>query len=46
MISEDGDYAGNEAYAVRLNYAKDELFKYDEELKVKMSNLWLKIKAQ
>ena len=46
MISEDGDYAGNEAYAVRLNYSKDELFKYDEELKVKMSNLWLKIKAQ
>lgn len=46
MISEDGDYAGNEAYAVRTNYISDELFKYDEELKVKMSDLWLKIKAQ
>lgn len=46
MISEKGDYAGNEAYAVRTDYASDELFKYDEELKVKMSDLWLKIKAQ
>jgi len=46
MISDEGDYAGNEAYAVRTNYTSDELFKYDEELKVKMSDLWLKIKAQ
>ena len=46
MISDEGDFAGNEAYAVRLNYDKDEIFKYDEELKVKMSDLWLKIKAQ
>jgi spermidine/putrescine transport system substrate-binding protein len=46
MISDDGDFAGNEAYAVRTDYDKDEIFKYDQELKVKMSDLWLKIKAQ
>jgi len=46
MISDEGDYAGNEAYAVRTDYDKDEIFKYDQELKVKMSDLWLKIKAQ
>lgn len=46
MISDDGDYAGNDAYAVRVDYAKDEIFKYDEELKVKMADLWLKVKAQ
>ncbi len=46
MISDEGDYAGNEAYAVRTDYAKDEIFNYDAELKIKMSNLWLKIKAQ
>lgn len=46
MISDEGDYAGNEAYSVRQGNPKDEIFKYDEELKVKMSDLWLKIKAQ
>ena len=46
MISDEGDYAGNEAYFVRQGNPKDEIFKYDEELKVKMSDLWLKIKAQ
>lgn len=46
MISDEGDYAGNEAYNVRTDFDKDEIFKYDQELKVKMSDLWLKIKAQ
>lgn len=46
MISDEEDYAGNKAYSVRQGNPKDEIFKYDEELKVKMSDLWLKIKAQ
>ena len=46
MIAEDGDYAGNTAYEVRLANPNDEIFMYDEELKVKMADLWLKVKAQ
>ena len=46
MIAEDGDYAGNTAYEVRLGNPNDEIFMYDEVLKVKMADLWLKVKAQ
>ena len=46
MIAEDGDYAGNTAYEVRLANPNDEIFMYDEVLKVKMADLWLKVKAQ
>ena len=46
MIADDGDYAGNVAYAVRKEWPSDEVFRYDEELKNKMSDLWLRVKSQ
>ncbi len=41
-----GDYEGNVAYEVRMDYDLDEIFVYDEELKLKTSDLWVKVKAQ
>ena len=40
-----GDYAGNSAYQPRTGYAKDEVFVYNETLKKKLSELWIKVKA-
>lgn len=38
------DYADNEAYLPRSNYAKDEVFVYNKELTSKLSELWMKVK--
>ena len=45
-ISEEGEFAGNEAYQPRLGYEFDETFKHNEVLKKQLSQLWVKIKAQ
>jgi len=41
-----GDYAGIDAYVPRTDYPKDETFRYDEELKKTLSEMWTKVKAQ
>lgn len=46
MTADDGDYAGNDAYAVRIDWPTDEIFRHDTQLKIKMSDLWLRIKSQ
>lgn len=46
MTVDGGAYAGNSAYKVRLGNPNDEIFKYDEAVNAKMSDLWLRIKAQ
>lgn len=45
LSSEGGDYYGNEAYYPRSNYALDENFRHNEVLKKKLSELWIKVKA-
>ncbi|MEA4971680.1 MAG: ABC transporter substrate-binding protein [Candidatus Metalachnospira sp.] len=40
------EYADNEAYLPRANYDKDEVFRDNEVLRQKLSQLWLKVKAQ
>lgn len=42
----NNDYEGNVAYEVRMNYPLDEVFVYDEALKLKTSDLWVRVKAQ
>jgi len=44
MIAEDGEYADNEAYYPRT-YDKDEVFRDNESLRKKLSELWIKVKA-
>jgi len=46
MIAEGGDYEGIDAYVPRTGYAKDETFRFDEDLKRILSDLWTKVKAQ
>ncbi len=36
----------NEAYIPRSGYEKDEVFVYNKELTAKLSELWVKVKAQ
>lgn len=38
-------FAKNEAYLPRSGYEKDEMFVYNKELTVKLSELWVKVKA-
>ncbi len=38
-------YDGNEAYLPRTNNAGDEIFKDNQTLKEKLSNLWIRVKA-
>lgn len=45
VSSEGGDYYGNEAYLPRIGYEKDEVFKHNEVLRQKLTDLWIKIKA-
>jgi len=42
----NNEYADNEAYLPRANYSKDEVFNDNEVLRQKLSQLWLKVKAQ
>lgn len=44
MLSQD--FAENLAYQVRTDNPNDEVFIYDDELKVLLSDLWVKVKAQ
>ncbi|MDO5387814.1 MAG: ABC transporter substrate-binding protein [Clostridia bacterium] len=46
MSSEGGEYYENEAYMPRIGYEKDEIFKDNEVLRVKLSELWAKVKAE
>ena len=46
VIAAGGDYEGVDAYVPRTLYPKDETFRYDEELKKTLSDLWTKVKAQ
>ncbi len=45
LSSEEGDYFENEAYLPRNGYDKDEVFEYNEVLKEKLTELWIKVKA-
>ena len=40
------EYADNTAYLPRENYEKDEVFNDNEVMRQKLSQLWLKVKAQ
>lgn len=44
-IAEGGIYEGNEAYIPRSGYDKDEVFRDNEVLRKKLSELWIKVKA-
>ncbi len=46
MIAEGGEYADNEAYFPRSDYAKDEVFRHNEEMKKILSDLWIKVKTR
>ena len=46
LISSEGDYFENNAYEVRTDYEKDEVFKNNEIMKKKLSDLWIKVKSQ
>ncbi len=46
MSSEGGEYYENEAYMPRTGYEKDEIFRDNEVLRVKLSELWAKVKAE
>ena len=43
---EGGIYEGNEAYIPRSGYEKDEVFRDNEVLRKKLSELWIKVKAK
>ncbi|MCI8342227.1 MAG: ABC transporter substrate-binding protein [Firmicutes bacterium] len=45
MSGEGGLYFENNAYVPRMGYDKDEIFKDNEVLKQKLSELWIKVKA-
>ena len=45
LSSGDGEFANNEAYLPRDGYDKDEIFHDNETLKKKLSELWIKVKA-
>lgn len=46
MADEGGEYFENEAYLPRTDYDKDEIFKDNEVLRTKLSELWSKVKAE
>ncbi len=46
MSGEGGEYFKNEAYLPRTDYDKDEIFKDNEVLRTKLSELWSKVKAE
>lgn len=43
--SEDGEYYGIDAYLPRSGYASDEVFRYNEKLTKKLSELYTKVKV-
>ena len=46
LSGEDGIFYQNKAYVPRLNYAEDETFIHNEELRKTISDLWIKVKAK
>ena len=44
MSAEDGEYYGNDAYIARTDNPKDEVFRNNEVLREKLSELWIKVK--
>ena len=46
MTAEDGEYYENEAYLPRTDCDKDEIFKDNEVIRVKLASLWDKVKAE
>ena len=46
MSQEGGEYFETEAYLPRIGYEKDEIFHDNEVLRVKLSELWAKVKAE
>lgn len=45
LSSDDGEYAGIDAYLPRQGFEKDEVFRYNEVLKQELSELWTRVKA-
>jgi len=45
MSGPGGEYEGIEAYIPRLGYENDEVFRHNEVLRVKIAELWLRVKA-
>jgi len=45
MSSEHGYFYGNEAYLPRTDNKNDEIFKDNETIRAKLSELWIKVKA-
>ncbi|MCQ2538259.1 MAG: extracellular solute-binding protein, partial [Lachnospiraceae bacterium] len=45
MTAAGGEYEGNEAYIPRVGYALDESFNDNEYLRTRLSELWIKVKA-
>ncbi len=45
LSSEEGDYFENSAYIPREGYDKDEVFKHNDVLKQRLTELWIKVKA-
>lgn len=45
MTAKGGEYENNDAYLPRSGYAKDEIYKDNEVLRQKLSELWIKVKA-
>lgn len=46
MTAKDGDYYENDAYTVRKDGSKDEVFHYNEKLTKALSDLWNKVKVK
>ena len=46
VTGQDGIYAGLESYIPRSGYEKDEVFRDNEVLRKRLSELWIKVKAQ
>ena len=44
LSGEGGDYEGINAYIPRTDNPKDEVFRFDEETRKMISNLWSKVK--
>ena len=44
MVAPGGDFEGINAYSPRLDNPKDEMFRYSEEGRKKMSDLWARVK--
>jgi len=46
VTAKGGAYYGIAAYTPRLDNPLDEVYRYDEQLKIQLAELWIKVKAQ